>query len=198
MTSSFFTLGNAIRATVLFGLFISVFVLVQSCQKPATGLERYATGTLSKLTVRENPAPSPSLVFETVDGKTTTLADHRGKIVVLNAWATWCPPCLKEMPSLDRLQALRGGEDFEVLTVSIDRSKYDPAKFFADNDIENLDPWHDGTFGLPGKLVLRGYPTTVIYGPAGNELAILEGDAEWDDPLALGLIDYLIESYVEE
>lgn len=87
---------------------------------------------------------------------------------------------------------MRGGDDFEVITISIDRTKYEPAKFFADNDIENLVPYHDGSFGIPGNLQLRGYPTTVIYNRDGREIAILEGEAEWDSKEALALMDYLI------
>lgn len=174
------------------GLFGVLFVLVQSCQRPATGLDLYAKDSLKKLTSRENPPLPPITIFQTVDDRKLKLEDLRGKTVLLNVWATWCAPCIKEMPSLDRLQDLRGGDDFEVITISIDRTKYEPAKFFADNDIKNLSPWHDGSFGIPGNLQLRGYPTTLIYNPEGREIAMMEGDAEWDSPEALALIDYLI------
>ena len=192
MTSSIFSLGNAIRAVLLVGLFGVLFVLVQSCQRPATGLNLYAKDSLKKLTSRENPPLPPMTIFQTVDDRELKLEDLRGKTILLNVWATWCPPCVKEMPSLDRLQDLRGGEDFEVITISIDRTKYEPAKFFADNDIKNLTPWHDGSYGIPGNLQLRGYPTTLVYNPQGREIAILEGDAEWDSPEALALVDYLL------
>lgn len=176
---------------MIFGLFIVLFVLVQSCQAPKTGLDSYAVKSLRKLTVREAPPLPPRTVFTSADGRELELESLRGKTVVLNVWATWCPPCVKEMPSLDRLQALRGNNDFEVVTISIDRTKFEPAKFFADNNIENLAPWHDGSYGIPGNLRLMGYPTTLIYGPAGNEIAYLEGEAEWDSEEALALVDYL-------
>ena len=169
------------------------FVLVQSCQPPVTGLDAYAQDSVKKITVREAPPSQPSTVFESADGREFSLKDLRGKTVVLNIWATWCAPCIKEMPSLDRLQALRGGEGFEVVTISIDRTKYEPAKFFTDNQIENLSPWHDGSYGIPGNLQLRGYPTTVIYNPNGREVALLEGEAEWDSTEALKLIDHLMQ-----
>ena len=170
-----------------------VFVFVQSCQRPATGLDAYAVDSLKKLTAREAPPLPPATVFTTAgEDKTLSLEDLRGKVVVLNVWATWCPPCIKEMPSLDQLQTLRGGPDFEVITISIDRTKYEPAKFFADNDIQRLVPWHDESYGIPGNLRLRGYPTTLIYGRDGREVAILEGEAEWDSPEALALVDYLL------
>ena len=143
------------------------------------------------MTSREAPPRAPSTEFMTADGQSLTLDELRGKTVLVNVWATWCPPCIEEMPSLDRLQELRGGEDFEVVTISIDRTKDEPAKFFAKNDIENLAPWHDGTFAIPGQLILRGYPSTVIYSPLGREIAFFEGDAEWDSPEALALVDYL-------
>lgn len=193
MTSSIFSLGNAIRAVLLVGLFGVCFVLVQSCQAPATGLDAYAKDSLKKLTVREAPPSPPTTVFSAADGGTFALEELRGKTVLVNVWATWCAPCIREMPSLDRLQNIRGGEDFQVVTISIDRTKYEPAKFFADNGIENLEPWHDGSYGIPGNLQLRGYPTTVIYNPQGREIAILEGDAEWDSLEALALIDYLAQ-----
>ena len=173
------------------GLFGLCFVLVQSCQAPPTGLDAYAKDSLKKLSVREAPPLPPSTIFESADGQTFALEELRGKTVLVNVWATWCPPCIAEMPSLDRLQAQRGGDDFQVVTISIDRTKYEPAKFFADNGIKNLSPWHDGSYGIPGNLQLRGYPTTVIYNSQGREVAILEGEAEWDSPEALALVDYL-------
>lgn len=192
MTSSIFSLGNAIRALLLVGLFGVVFVFVQSCQRPATGLEAYAKDSLKKLTARETPPPQPLTVYTTEDGQSLALDSLHGKLVFVNVWATWCPPCIAEMPSLDRLQALRGGVDFEVVTISIDKTNPQPAKFFADNNIQNLTPWHDGSYGIPGHLRLRGYPTTVIYDKSGREIAIFAGDAEWDSPEALALVDYLI------
>lgn len=183
-----------IRLMLVFGLFVVLFVLVQSCQVPKTGLDHYGVKSLRKLHVREAPPPPPKTVYKTEDGKTLSLADLQGKTVLVNIWATWCAPCIKEMPSLDRLQSLRGGEAFQVITISIDRVPADPKTFFEDNGIENLDPYHDATFGISGQLRLRGYPTTVIYNPNSREIAYLEGDAEWDSEEALALIDYLIQN----
>jgi len=157
----------------------------------ATGLDAYAKHSLKKLSVRGAPPLPPSTVFTAADGQSLTLESLRGKTVLVNVWATWCPPCIKEMPSLDRLQVLRGGDDFQVVTISIDRTISEPAKFFADNGIDTLTPWHDGSYGIPGELILRGYPTSVIYNPSGREIAVLEGEAEWDSPEALALVDYL-------
>jgi len=162
------------------GLFGVVFVFVQSC-------------SLKKLTVREAPPLQPKTTYLTAAGQDLTLDALRGKVVLVNVWGTWCAPCIAEMPSLDRLQDLRGGNDFEVVTISIDRTKEIAAKFFVENDIVNLAPWHDGTFGVTGNLIIRGFPSTVIYDRAGDEIAFFEGDAQWDSPEALALVDYLID-----
>jgi len=172
-----------------------LFVFVQSCQRPATGLDLYAKDSLKKLTVREAPQHLPATVFETADGETLSFESLRGKVVLVNIWFTACPPCIKEMPSLNRLQELRGGDDFQVVTISVDRTKDMPAKFFTKNGIDRLEPWHDGTYGVTGNLFIRGFPSTVIYSPQGREIAFLEGDAEWDSPEALRLIDYLQARY---
>jgi len=86
MTSSIFSLGNAIRALVLIGLVGVVFVFVQSCQRPATGLDLYAKDSLKKLTVREAPQHLPATVFETADGETLSFESLRGKVVLVNIW----------------------------------------------------------------------------------------------------------------
>ncbi len=182
-----------IRAMLVLGLFVVLFVLVQSCQVPKTGLDHYGVKSLRKLHVREVPTPRPKTVYKTADGKMLGLEDLQGKVVLVNIWATWCAPCVKEMPSLDRLQGLRGGDAFQVVTISIDRTRAEPDKFFKEHDIKNLEPYHDETFGISGLLRLRGYPTTVIYNPNGREIVYLEGDAEWDSEEALALIDYIIQ-----
>lgn len=119
-------------------------------------------------------------------------SDYRGKVILVNAWATWCPPCVAEMPSLNRLQELRGGDDFQVITISLDNTKDKITDFFDENGLNALSPWHDGTYEINGKLRLPGLPTTVIYNQNGREIARLAGEAEWDSPEALALIDYLL------
>ena len=111
---------------------------------------------------------------------------------MVNAWATWCPPCVAEMPSLNRLQNLKGGESFDVVTISLDNKKEEITEFFEKNGIDALPTWHDETYQINGKLQLPGLPTTVLYDRSGQEVARLLGEAEWDSPEALALIDYLI------
>lgn len=190
--SSVFTLGNLTKAMVGLGVIAVFLVLVQSCQKPKTGIDRFGKGSLQGLTVLEAPPVQPSLTFTSIKSGDVSLQNYRGKVVLFNAWATWCPPCVAEMPSLDRLQKLRGGDNFQVVTVSLDNKKEQIPAFFEKNNITNLPDWHDGSYEINGLLRLPGLPTSILYDRQGREVARLAGEAEWDSPEALALIDYLI------
>jgi thiol-disulfide isomerase/thioredoxin len=133
--------------------------------------------------VPDSPKPLPAIVFADGDGKTGSLADFRGRFVLLNIWATWCVPCRKEMPALDRLQAKLGGPDFEVVTLSIDRGGADAVrKFYADVGIRNLTITLDAKSEAPFKLGTVGVPTTLLIDREGQEIGRLIGAAEWDSP----------------
>src|SRR5262249_34528033 len=112
-----------------------------------------------------------------------TLADFKGKVVLLNIWATWCGPCRKEMPALDRLQAALAGPDFEVVALSIDRGGMDAVrKFFADIGIRNLAMYLDSSGQALRTLSALGLPTTLLIDREGREIGRLIGPAEWDSP----------------
>lgn len=192
MTPKFISLGNALRLMLLIGLVACFLVIVQSCQKPKTSLERYGVDSLKRLTELDSPPPQPRLIFESFDGQTMTLSDYKGQVVLLNVWATWCAPCLKEMPSLSNLQSLRGGPKFQVVTVSLDRIAEEPKLWLEEKDITNLTPWHDKSFSMNVAVKAPGLPMSVLYDERGREIARLPGDAQWDSKEALALIDYLM------
>ena len=175
------------------GLLAILLVIAQSCSQPKTGLDLFAKDSLKKLTVLESPPPQPSMTFFLADETQMKLSDYKGKVILLNVWATWCAPCIAEMPTLDALQAERGGSDFEVVTVSLDRTAAEAAMFFRDNDIDNLKSWHDGTFSLSSKLLLPGLPTSVLYDRNGREIARISGEVDWTSKEAFALIDNLTE-----
>jgi thiol-disulfide isomerase/thioredoxin len=126
------------------------------------------------------------------------LEAFRGKVLVMNLWATWCAPCIKEMPSLDRLRADRASDRFEVVSISFDRSMSDARDFYERTGISSLELYQDSSTAFAARLGVSGIPITVIYDPEGRELARLSDGAEWDSPEALALIDaVLLESFPE-
>ena len=191
--SSFFSVANAIRLMLVVGVLAVFLVIVQSCSQPKTGLDLYAKDTLKHLTSLENPPVQPSMVFTTPDGTEMRLSDYKGKVILVNIWATWCAPCIAEMPMLDELQAAKGGDTFEVVTISLDRTPEEAAQWFEKNGIKYLPLWHDSTYGVSAKLALPGLPTSIFYNRQGREIARIPGEVDWTSEEALALVDYLTE-----
>lgn len=136
-----------------------------------------------KIIMHEAPKPVAAIQFEDAQGQSRSLADFRGKIVLLNIWATWCVPCRKEMPALDRLQAILGGSDFEVVTLSTDRRGMDVVrKFYAEVGIRKLGMYLDSSAKATRELGVVGLPTTLLVDRKGREAGRLIGPAEWDSP----------------
>ncbi len=153
------------------------------------GTAAAAEGWLQNYRKTDPPAPAPEAVFTDPDGGEITLARFGGKLVVLNFWATWCAPCLREMPSLDRLQGLLGGDRLEVVALSIDRGgaeRVDP--FFEEHGIGRLKRYLDPRNAVGGAMNVRILPTTVLVDAGGREIGRLEGPAEWDAPEILAFL----------
>lgn len=133
--------------------------------------------------LHDHPRSIPKIEFKDGDGLAHTLEDWRGRVVLLNIWATWCPPCRHEMPTLDRLQDHLGDERFEVIALSIDRAGVAPVKdFFAGIGVQHLRIYIDETGASSRTLGAFGLPTTLLIGPEGRELGRFVGPAEWDTP----------------
>jgi thiol-disulfide isomerase/thioredoxin len=139
------------------------------------------------------PKPVPELTFLDAEGNEVRLADFRGEVVVLNLWATWCAPCRREMPSLDRLQAQYGDDGLEVIALSLDRG--DVAKvrvFFDELEIASLAVYQDPQARAGHELGAPGLPTTIVIDRTGQEVGRLLGPAEWDSDDALAVIEALL------
>jgi thiol-disulfide isomerase/thioredoxin len=135
------------------------------------------------------PRPVANVEFEDGQGRKRTLADFRGKVVLLNIWATWCGPCRAEMPTLDRLQAKLGSKDFEVVALSIDRGGQTVVKSFFDAiNVRALTIYVDATAAAQDKLGVVGIPTTVLIDREGREVARHIGPARWDRPEVIDII----------
>jgi thiol-disulfide isomerase/thioredoxin len=143
--------------------------------------------------LHDAPRPLPEIRFESGDGKAMSLADFRGSVVLLNLWATWCAPCRREMPTLDRLQAALGGPDFQVAALSIDRKGLPVVReFYAELGLERLSIYVDETGAAQRALSVLGLPTTLLVDREGNEVGRLLGPAEWDDPEMVAFLrDYV-------
>jgi thiol-disulfide isomerase/thioredoxin len=150
-------------------------------------------GSYAKFTVNEERSPAPEAGF-TVDGKEASLADFHGRLVLVNFWATWCSPCVAEMPSLDRLQGALGGEGVMVLTLSEDRNPAVIEPFFAQHGLRNLTQAHDPSAKLSRAFGIRGLPTTILIDRDGREVGRIEGPAEWDSPEAQALVRHYARS----
>jgi thiol-disulfide isomerase/thioredoxin len=141
---------------------------------------------LDKLVVHGAPREVPDFSFIDGDGDTRTLADWRGKLLLVNIWATWCAPCKKEMPALDRLQAKLGGEDFAVVPISVDRGGVKkPRGFLEEIGADNLPVLLDQTARMNFKFDVMGLPATIVIDRQGHEIARMVGPAEWDSPEAI-------------
>jgi thiol-disulfide isomerase/thioredoxin len=131
------------------------------------------------------PKPAPSFSFDDLGGNAATLTDFTGRLVVLNLWATWCAPCLREMPSLDRMQA-RLGEDAVVVAVSEDRGGSKVVEPFIDKlGLKSVKFYLDPRSAAERAFKVQGLPTSFVIDRQGNVLGRVEGAAEWDSPKLL-------------
>lgn len=191
MIRSVFTLANAIKLMISGALVVFAAIGMRACQAPAGPLDRFAAESLSKLTSLDAPPTQPGLSFETPSGS-VSLSDYRGRIILVNIWGTWCAPCIAEMPSLDRLEQLRGGEDFAVVPVALRDTTDAIETFYKRTGIEALPVISDRDMTINPPLRLPGVPTSIFYDENGREIARLPGEADWASEEALALIDHLL------
>jgi thiol-disulfide isomerase/thioredoxin len=153
-----------------------------------------ATGEMLTFVFKKTPEPLPAFAFEDGTGAVKTLADWKGKVVLLNLWATWCTPCRKEMPALDRLQKELGSDRFEVVALSVDRQGVAASKKFLDETkVSNLKLYVESTSKSIGLLRAPGLPTTILIDGEGREIGRLAGPAEWDSADAKKLIQSVLK-----
>lgn len=146
-------------------------------------------GGVAKFVLAKEPKPLPELAFTDAEDKPVTLSSYKGKTVLMNFWATWCAPCVKEMPSLDKLQAEMSKDKFVVLPLSLDGpSRAKVAPFYADRKLANLGIFFDKGKKVLGALGVSVLPTSILVDAQGRELGRLEGDADWDKPEAIALM----------
>ena len=141
------------------------------------------------------PQPAPTAGFTTAGGRHLTLADFRGRVVLLNLWQMSCAPCQTEIPSFDRLQAMYKGDGLAVLAVSVDdASGLTVRRYLQRNGFNNLTAYLDAKGATAMAFNLRQFPTTLLIDRDGNVVGSLEGATQWDSPEALALIRRYLDS----
>ena len=160
---------------------------------PADYFAPTLVGQMRGFTFYEERLDPPLLGFVGADGETRELGEFKGKIVLVNFWALWCAPCLREMPSLDRLAAFAkdelGGE-VVVVTINLDRGSADrPLAFLKKEGLSNVVFLHEPSFSAPQAFRLRGMPTTLMFDREGREIGVFTGEAEWDSAEARLLLE---------
>lgn len=157
------------------------------------GPARLNQGKMTAFVYKTAAEPVPPFPFYDAAQATKTIADKKGKVVLLNLWATWCGPCREEMPSLDRLQKDMGSDKFEVMAVSVDKNGFETAKKFLDGlGVASLAYYSDPTGRAPSQVKAIGMPATLLIDAEGREVGRLMGPAEWDSPDAKRLIEAML------
>lgn len=185
LVSHFSRLVRTVRV-VLVTLPIALPALAQDAKPPLAG-------TMSRFELQATPTAAPAIAFKDKADADATLDAFKGKVVLLNFWATWCVPCVKEMPSLDRLAAKIGTEKFVVVALSLDgpsRPKVEP--FIRSRNLDHLQVFFDTQKKSYSGLNIVVLPTTVLIDAQGREVGRLQGDAEWDTPEAEALVRHVM------
>ncbi len=158
------------------------------------GSNPLSKGQMAAFVFRKAPEALREATFQDASGKERTLADWRGKVVLVNLWATWCLPCRKEMPSLDRLQKELGSDKFEVVAISVDRKGLEASKKFLDETkVKELGLYVDATARMTSTFKVVGLPATLLLDAEGREIGRLLGPAEWDSEDAKRLIRSVLQ-----
>lgn len=186
----------ALGVAVLIGAAAVLYVIGAASfkPKPPADLSDLRTGGLEKLAVVKTPVPAPDVVFTDAAGKSLTLADFKGQVVLLNVWASWCAPCKEEMPTLARLQGAYAAQPVKVVTLSVDTDAALPKAREMIDANPPLALYRDPAFKMAFSLqpALKGFPTTVIFDRKSREVARLEGAADWSSPQARALVERLL------
>ena len=174
-------------------LYTALWLFANAAAADTAALEALREGDMKKLVFHAEPKPVEAVEFGHVDGSTHSLAEYRGKWVVLNFWATWCAPCRAEMPMLSKLESDLGGDNFAVVTIATGRnSPQTIERFFAEIGVTNLPLYVDPRHDLARPMGVMGLPITVILDPEGREVARMIGEATWDGESATAILTALM------
>ena len=168
-----FRIPTTTKFLVFFYLFFNVFLSIPQANEDVP---------LHNIVQYENPKPISSVVFEDFLGNDVNLNDYTGSLVIINFWATWCAPCKKEMPSLDKLYQAKNFKNLQVFAVNMEQpNTLKTKKFFTDLNIKKLEIFFDSNLNFVKEFKLRGMPTTVLINKKGEEFARIVGFINFQD-----------------
>ncbi|MBT5186246.1 MAG: TlpA family protein disulfide reductase [Kordiimonadaceae bacterium] len=171
---SFYNLGNTPNSTIPQGL---------------------TAGAMKRFTFHDSPKLAPTALFQDEFGNAASFSDHKGKVILVNLWATWCAPCIKEMPDLNELQKSLGSDQFEVVLLTENQDGIESSlKFLKDNNISHLNTYHDTDRKIARALKSNALPTSILINAQGYEVGRLVGPADWNSGDAKALINFVIQS----
>lgn len=180
----------AVLAVIAVATLVAVFLPVARDEGPAPRI----TGEIQHFTLKRNPSAVPDLEVRDWAGQDVRLGAFRGRVVLLNFWATWCVPCIHEIPSLDRVAARLKGPRFALIALNEDRrGAAVAAPFLARFKLRNLALYTDPGGRVQRALGVTGLPTTILINARGREVGRLAGSADWSSPEAMALVTYYID-----
>jgi thiol-disulfide isomerase/thioredoxin len=183
-----------IHYAVLYTSFLLFANALSANETKFAKLNNQKFGDMKKMTIANNTASAPKTIFFDTGGKELTLNDFKGRLTLVNFWATWCAPCRKEMPSLEVLSNQIGGDTFQVVTIATMRSSEEAVKkFFNDNNIIDLPKFRDPKGYLARASGVAALPLTILLDRNGNEISRLIGDADWAQDETIEFIKKAIE-----
>jgi len=148
----------------------------------------------NQFTFLEPPTPAPMTPIVDEHGSLLDLGRFRGRVVLLNIWATWCPPCIRELPALDRLQSALADRDFKIVALSIDSGDIEvPTSFVRGLGLKTLSVYLDFTAAMVDTLPLIGLPTTYLISREVTMIGYIVGEVAWDEPAAIAFLTHYIE-----
>ncbi len=174
------------------GAAVILYVIIAASVKPDHPRAinaRLLVGEMADFAIARPPRPAPMAPFE-FEGREMTFSDFRGKALLVNFWATWCAPCVRELPSLGALQAQLGGEDFEVVAIAADvRGPEAAARFLERLEVRNLKLYADPRLRLMSEIGgANVLPVSILIDREGREIGRIVGEADWTSPEAIALV----------
>ena len=180
--------------------FISIFLILTTISSSSYSKEEkgiinsFLKEELEDFELSKEKQNISDLKFKDDEGREISFSDFQNKVLLVNFWATWCAPCIKEMPSLDRLKR-KINKNFDVIAVSVDRDGLKKVKdFFNENKITNLGKYFDTKNSLAKEMNLIGLPTSFFINKKGDLIGYFQGDMEWDNNTVIEFINYLIKT----